>query len=232
MTEIYVGKVNVTNNYVKFQGMVPKTSVDGSVNRKERKKYIAAINHLQKSGAISSQKAATFRDLINSKCAHMTEADDLYLALYEELTQYIESPAFEKIEGKKAVEIKASLAALQMDVYQALNIRGYSLNRQEYLGTSSETPYTSFKANDETSKIAQKIPLDLNSCQLDLSTVEGEKIAEDGMVDPVEKANNPRYKKGVGGPASFDRNIIQTDIRYDQSRVPGKAADDWAADLP
>ncbi|KPJ64628.1 hypothetical protein AMJ44_12470 [candidate division WOR-1 bacterium DG_54_3] len=195
--------------------MARGTKLDGNFYGAEKQKYIQAIKYLKENGAISEDKAIRFRALINSKCYGKTGAENTFLALYEELTQFIESDKFKLTKNRN---VKASLVGLQLDAFERLTSRGYALKKIHYLGSSSETPHTKFKTDKKTWESAQKSLLDLKTCQTSCSRTDIEK-GEVGVP--------PRYVKNKVDDLGYETEvgkILQTDIRYSEDYVPKVSA--------
>ena len=144
------------------------------------------------------------------------KADDIYLALYEELTNYIEG-----LKNKKFLNtrIGRALVALQADVSRRVRSRGYELKKSPR-GTAGEVPLSKpFPVNKQTWKYAIRADSPLifrpnGTCYFNHNAPEGKSESE----NEENKQPHPVYKKN--GEDYSTRKIVQTDTRFPRGKDP------------
>jgi hypothetical protein len=163
MVEIYVGNKNVTQ-YLGF--LATDGFLDGNFEgNKEIKAYSKAIDFLGKKlvaaekdkgkKAEIKERFAGYQELLKSHCGKNRSANPFTISLYEDLTEFIESPAFDKIKNNK---IKEKLVALQMECFSRLKQvgqhRGTALNGS---GTATSAELSKFNPTTENFKAHPKV---------------------------------------------------------------------------
>ncbi len=217
---LYIGTVDCTYAYGKFKDKFPEADIDGRFEGREKGQYKNAIDHLRIKGKITKKQADLFKALIISNegpCYGKEQADDIYLALYEELTNYIESFKNKKFLEKSS--IGRALVALQADVSRRVRSRGYELKKSPR-GTAGEVPLSKpFPVNKQTWKYAIRADSPLifrpnGTCYFNHNVPEGKSESE----NEENKQPHPVYKKN--GEDYSTRKIVQTDTRFPRGKDP------------
>lgn len=228
--QIFVGTRDVTSQFNTFFGQ-EGVSLDGNFRGEtETQAYTQALNYLEgqvRSAATTdeeraeiSERFAAYRGLLSSGCEASTRATAyIYLTqgMYEELTSFIESDAFESVQPPAR---QAQLVALQSEVFSRLHQAGApraeEINAAGGAGTSAETPMAPFQPH---MPIIETVDLAIDSGLVPFDQCAATVDYEGSLpifFDPVGQVSSVQ-------PQPFTGRVVNTDFRYSTHERPASA---------
>ncbi|PIS28897.1 hypothetical protein COT42_06775 [Candidatus Saganbacteria bacterium CG08_land_8_20_14_0_20_45_16] len=242
MGDIYVGAKDVTALVSAHFNNTPGVSLDGDLasSRAEAQTYVRALTDLEGylSRANPSQRDAIhdrfegYRSLVNNRCDSQNRSTpyiDLLEGLYDELTQFIESPAFDRLPPAN----QRRIAGLQIEVFSRLTQVGAPRNVRsgERAGTATEAPAPGTDSPYQADPaLMQRVNDVLRSQVLQFSDSCGYNMgdaAEDGAASQTFYA--PVGPVSGGRPQPIDNRDVNTDFRFGTHEIPRLQAEYGAA---
>ncbi|MBN2058644.1 MAG: hypothetical protein JW782_07595 [Candidatus Saganbacteria bacterium] len=243
--QVFSGSTDLTAHFNAFftrEGVSLNGLFEGEA---ETEAYTQALTYLQ--GQLTSaasnpeeraaivERFTAYRELINGSCEASQDRSHPFInvmqGLYEELTQFVESDAFQNIRPlARRAQLQAALVGLQAEVFSRLHQLGAP--RAESIsaglggaGTSAEVPLQPFEAYtpilQSVNQVIDQIELTDPHCTVDI----GDTTAGSGTVffDPVGGVTEQH-----GQP--FTGTVVNMDFRYGTHERPASAVVDQASD--
>jgi len=231
MGEIYVGSRNVTAQFATHFNDTPGVSLDGSLasTPQEVQVYTAALTYLE--GQLSRanpgqrevihQRFDGYRSLVDNGCDsrdRSTPYIDLLSGLYDELTSFIESSAFDRLPPAQ----QRRLVGLQGEVFSRLTQSGAPRDVRGNGGaaTAAEAPNIDPYHADPAllSRVDDLIRNQVlrfeDQCGVNLGNIE----EDEGEELPVFHRSVGRVSQSQ--PQPFNNRDVNTDFRYGIHEVP------------